>query len=420
MSNPTPHPLRPYYVPTPSLPTPSIPSPPPLPQSSARHAEFHYHADYSYSLPPVFGSAIVAFLGTGLVMPLEVGKTLLQLRAAPTPSTSHVGSISAGSNTGFGGSHHQEEEEEEEDEYFSNPSLPPTPRTTKSTQSTQQLSRHHQHQHPSSAQPKGKGKVEVKEWELRVDERSGEKDGVWEMVKRVRAMRGEGGWSLWKGQMTTFILDTMSTNLQPLVQTILQPLVSSAHPFSRSILLLTVSSHLLTTVLLSPFDLIRTRLIVQSAMPQHRKYSGPLDALDTVVREEGGWWRAFWGEELMSSTIVEGILRPLVHFGGPMLIFHWLGSEREDSPMVWAVGELVISTVGLGLTLPIETIRKRLQAQTRYTANPTKPFRTVVPVREPKGEGMLEMWWNAMKEDGGRSLYHGFSIGVVTNLVVFG
>ncbi|EST06475.1 Mitochondrial substrate/solute carrier [Kalmanozyma brasiliensis GHG001] len=199
--------------------------------------------------------------------------------------------------------------------------------------------------------------------------------GVWEMMKAVG--RGKEGWlGLWKGSLTSFVLEVTSSTVQPIISSILSlfaptalsPLPLAYAPYPYKTLGLLLSSHLLTGILVSPLDLVRTRLIAQSTLPTHRKYSGPYDALRKILREEGGWRTAYLHANLLIPTILDFTLRPLLSLGAPLLIEHTLRLEPNAHPISYAVAELALSTAALCVTLPIETVRRRLQLQVRRPA----------------------------------------------------
>ncbi|WFD29617.1 hypothetical protein MSPP1_000627 [Malassezia sp. CBS 17886] len=194
--------------------------------------------------------------------------------------------------------------------------------------------------------------------------------GVWEMMKAV--VRGPEGWlGLWKGTLTTFLLDLSTSTLQPIVSGIMSvlapwamtamPIAFSPYPVTTLSLLLT--SHLITGVAVSPLDLVRTRLVVQSTSPKHRRYGGPLDALRKLTREGGGLRALYLTPNLLVPTLLDYTFRPLMALGAPLLIENVLHLDPSSVPISYAVAELVLSTLSLIVTLPIETVRRRLQLQ---------------------------------------------------------
>ncbi len=201
--------------------------------------------------------------------------------------------------------------------------------------------------------------------------------GVWEMMKAVG--RGKEGWlGLWKGSLTSFVLELTSSTIQPIVSSVLSlfaptalsPLPLAYAPYPYKTLGLLLSSHLITGILVSPLDLVRTRLIAQSTLPAHRKYSGPYDAIKKTLREEGGWKTAYLHPNLLIPTILDFTLRPLLSLGAPLLIEHMHRLEPNAHPISYAIAELAISTASLCITLPIETVRRRLQLQIRKPSGP--------------------------------------------------
>lgn len=196
--------------------------------------------------------------------------------------------------------------------------------------------------------------------------------GVWEMMKAVG--RGKEGWlGLWKGSLTSFVLEVTSSTIQPIISSILSlfaptalsPLPLAYAPYPYKTLGLLLSSHLVTGILVSPLDLVRTRLISQSTLPAHRKYSGPYDAIKKTLKEEGGWKTAYLHPNLLIPTILDFTLRPLLSLAAPLLIEHTFRLEPNTHPISYAIVELAISTASLCITLPIETVRRRLQLQVR-------------------------------------------------------
>ncbi|WFD21589.1 hypothetical protein MEQU1_000242 [Malassezia equina] len=296
--------------------------------------------------------------------------------------------------------------------------------------------------------------------------------GVWEMIKAVG--RGKEGWfGLWKGSLTTFVLDLATSTLQPLISgllsifapTALNPMPIAFSPQPITTLTLLMTSHLITGVLVSPLDLVRTRLIAQSTLPQHRKYTGPLDALRTIWREEGGWRTTYLHPALLIPTLLDYLFRPLCALGAPLLIENWLHLDPSAVPISYALAELMLSTLSLTLTLPIETVRRRLQLQYHEplrsdrlggvlsvpNANTARRgLRACVETRPVPYSGVAEAVYRIVSEEtsvvprrkdqdaedcldeaatiargghsrlgGLRSLYRGFGMGFFANLLVF-
>lgn len=214
---------------------------------------------------------------------------------------------------------------------------------------------------------------------------------------------------------------------------------------------------------MSPLDLIRTRLIVQSAQPRHRKYSGPIDAFQTILAEEGGLSTMYLHSNLLIPTLLEGILRPLIHLSTPLIISRLLFIEPSSSPLTFGLAELVLGSIGLLITIPIETVRKRLQLQSRAEfvrggkpGGTGRAWRSCVETRPNSYAGVVEAVYRILTEETGsiprrrrksrgekererekeetkedlgviglgmqnglRQLYRGLGMGVGANVVVF-
>lgn len=196
--------------------------------------------------------------------------------------------------------------------------------------------------------------------------------GVWEMIKAVA--RGKEGWyGLWKGTFTTFLYDLLASGIQPTVSAIISPLIPHSLstlplpyvPHPKRTLSLLVASHVITHFVLSPLDLIRTRLIVQSTLPRHRKYTGPWDALQKILKEEGGWRTIYGHPHLVIPALLDLTIRPLISLASPLVLERMFRVEANTSPVSYAFAELMINTSTLLFSLPIETVRRRMQVQRR-------------------------------------------------------
>ncbi|KDE05875.1 hypothetical protein MVLG_03818 [Microbotryum lychnidis-dioicae p1A1 Lamole] len=360
-------------------------------------------------------SSILSFSGTALVMPFEVGKTLAQVQWVPKDGLEPPNWAAPDE------AHYEQDEEpiELEDEaeaeaYFSDLSNIAKPGFAPPT---------------SGAPPRAVSPSGYLRRDGVVDERSGTKPewimpvvvqgGVWDMIKHVGRWKGEGWASLWKGQLTTCILDAITTSIQPMFLSALSfvflptsslstlPLIYSPRPLP--LLFFSTISHALANLVVSPLDLVRTRLIVQSAQPRHRKYAGPYDALHLILREEGGLWTTYFHPNLFIPALLEGIARPLVHLSTPLIISRYLHLEPSTSPISFGLAELVLDTAGLLITIPIETVRKRLQLQSRAefvragrAGGTGRPWRTCVETRPVGYAGVVEAVYRILTEETGR------------------
>ncbi|GAA5989139.1 hypothetical protein JCM11641_007608 [Rhodosporidiobolus odoratus] len=492
---PASHPLRPYSVsstaedwswsaPSPSSSSPSHPTasasgtrtPPSLrlPRANRYESTLGDLQDATSSMPTAgsllrafVSSSLLSFTGVALVQPFEVGKTLAQVQWVPRDGLEPF--------IGYDVAELEEESVEIEDEneaeaYFEDlqnvaqPSFkPPSQLPPRPTDPSGYLKRSGVGDEMLGTKP---------EWIMPIVVQG----GVWDMIKAVGRWKGEGWASLWKGQLTSCVLDGLSTAIQPFVLSALSvaflpatfsslPLIYSPRP--GTLLVLSTISHTLTSLFVSPLDLVRTRLIVQSAQPTHRKYTNPFNALTTIIEEEGGLWNTYFHSNLFFPALLEGIVRPLIHLSTPLIISRYLHLEPSSSPLTFGLAELLLSTVGLLITIPIETVRKRLQIQSRAefvragrAGGVGRPWRTCVETRPVPYAGIVEAVYRVLTEETGkiprrrrlgrrrssagppttpileedkedlataglgasgglRQLYRGFGMGISANVVVF-
>ncbi|KAG2023598.1 hypothetical protein CC2G_001232 [Coprinopsis cinerea AmutBmut pab1-1] len=328
-------------------------------------------------------SAVLQYTSTAIVMPWEVGKLLLQVQwvprdaGEPAPGEPELGeedvddALSDSSN--------------DNDSYFADPNAPPSNRPLHRTDEQGYVIRRsvlEEGTRPEYIIPVGSA------------------DGVWDMMKRVGRFRPEGWLALWKGLLTSCVTEILSSTMQPFIDGFLQSLLfPSMSPFHQPPLILPVASHLITGFLLSPLDLIRTRLIVQPFMTRYRRYTGPIDALKQILREEGGVKGIYLHPQLLIPTLLDNALRPIVALALPGMIarrFTNVNISEDTHPRAWSIAELAGSCVGLLITLPIETIRRRLQVQVRGTA---KPLKACVETRPAPYNGVVDTFWHILTEE---------------------
>lgn len=195
--------------------------------------------------------------------------------------------------------------------------------------------------------------------------------------------------------------EMLSSALQPVVRSLLESLLSPVLGSPSSIftpppLFIPVASQVLTGFILSPLDLVRTRLMVQSSVPRYRSYSGPIDALKKILEHEGGLRGVYFHPHLFLPTIIDCTLRSVVPFALPGLMASYLSISPETHPFMMGCVQLVGSLAGYLITIPFETVRRRLQVQTRGTA---RPLKGCVELRPAPYNGMVDAFWHILTEE---------------------
>ncbi|KAI1797565.1 mitochondrial carrier [Ganoderma leucocontextum] len=306
----------------------------------------------------LLAAALLQYATSALAQPWEVGKTLLQVQWVPRDPRDLLGEVGADAVDDEG--ELSDSSSNENDSYFADPTAEKPPRAPRPADEGGYIIR--QSLLEEGTQP---------EYAIPV----GSADGTWGMMKRLGRFRAEGWLSLWKGLLTSAVTAGLSGVLQPAIYSILQsifsPLSPYPHPGDTASVLLPVASQVLTGFILSPLDLIRTRLIVQSSVPRHRTYSGPIDAFRQILTHEGGLRGVYLHPHLLIPTLFDCTLRALI-------------------------AQLLGNVVGALIVLPFETIRHRLQVQTRGTA---RPLKACVELRPAPYNGMVDAFWHILTEE---------------------
>lgn len=160
----------------------------------------------------------------------------------------------------------------------------------------------------------------------------------------------------------------------------------------------------LTLCLFSTASTHLFRLVVQTANPLQRKYSGMVNCFSTIIQEEG--FTALWGGVNLFPTLIYHTLTPLLSNSIPLIIDRVFKLSAADSPFLYSLAELGLNTIELLIRLPIETVRKRLQIQVktddgRHPVAGSKKYRTVVETRKRPYYGMVDCVYRIIKEEGG-------------------
>ena len=246
-------------------------------------------------------------------------------------------------------------------------------------------------------------------WLLKDDPDISRGNGVWGMIRRLRQTPSEGLASLWKSQLITTFHSLLSNILQPQIHTALLAFSPGTLPINPDVpltalpspgvpLALGVTSHLLTHLLLSPLEIIRTRLIV---MPlSHPSTPSSVALFRQMVDEEGRFSTMYLHPNLLIPSILEHTLRPLLTLSIPLLLERQFGISPDLAPITYSLCDLSLGLASLLILLPIETARRRLQLQSRAPGG-GKRVKSIVAVREKNYVGVVEAMWRIVTEETG-------------------
>lgn len=104
----------------------------------------------------------------------------------------------------------------------------------------------------------------------------------------------------------------------------------------------------------------------------------------------------FLHPHLLIPTVLDSALHPLLATALPAALAGRWHVTAETHPAAWALAELAGAAAGLLITLPLETVRRRLQVQVRGTA---RPIRACVELRPAPYNGVVDALWHILTEE---------------------
>lgn len=159
-----------------------------------------------------------------------------------------------------------------------------------------------------------------------------------------------------------------------------------------------------------------------------------MDALRTILAEEGGLRGLYLSHNLIPTVLFHTVV-PLLQNTTPLIIDRVFHISANDSPFLYSLAELGLNTLEILITLPLDTIRKRMQCQIRTRTPGKKRFSPVVALRPVPYTGVADAFYRIVKEEGGRrkrkhkrtmftgwglrGLYQGFSMQFSSNVMLF-
>lgn len=169
---------------------------------------------------------------------------------------------------------------------------------------------------------------------------------------------------------------------------------------------------------LSPVELVRLRLVAQTIWIPERKYFGFWDALKTIIREETGILGLF---KYPLLTFTSYFMKPVLRILPVSLLNYYFGPDEDSSSMLtmgWIALQNIVMCLPLIITMPLETIRRRLLIQCN-TPPGRIPYVTRVKVSTRPYTGMVNCLWRMLREEGLSSLYQGWGFQVASSMTAF-
>ena len=167
--------------------------------------------------------------------------------------------------------------------------------------------------------------------------------------------------------------------------------------------------------LLTPLDLVRTRMVAQSIYADEIKCKSLTSAITAIYKEEGGFSGLYPNK---AFSIVSAVLLPTLRILPMSLFSHyaesWIETFGVPPEFAYPLAQFIFSCTNLFIILPIETIKRRLFLQNQKKSN----WIYRVPVSPTPYHG----FWNCLRriclEEGPQALYQGWSMQLASSTVL--
>lgn len=238
-------------------------------------------------------------------------------------------------------------------------------------------------------------------------------NNIFHTVLAVCRHPDEGFFSLWKGQFTSWFYDMLYFLLQPSIETSLGQAFSlegevASLSYLDSVgpsLFALMFSEIVTGWVLSPLETARTRLVVQSSASYKKKYHGVFHSLKTMTREEGVY-NMYFGINLVPTLLYHAVV-PISKELVALFIERVLCVDFVEQPVRYLLWESFLGLAELMVTLPLQTIRRRLQCQIEpcngVSNTHISHFNTVVARSDVPYRGLRDCFRRIVCEEGGYS-----------------
>ncbi|KAJ3084344.1 hypothetical protein HK100_009307 [Physocladia obscura] len=219
--------------------------------------------------------------------------------------------------------------------------------------------------------------------------------GVWGNVRLLGASRGVGLGGLARGHLTSFVVQFLARVATPAVEEALNDaldVVDDHHPATA------LAAALAVGAVLSPLELIRTRLIVQSVASPRRRYYGAIHAAAATHAAEGPHRLSpLYAAPALVPALVCTALASAARSLARSAIERDLGLSPEYAPLRHTAAVLVFLLAEVLVVTPFELARKRLQVQSLKPVNsanpgdPIHPFTPIVNLAQVRYKGIFDV-----------------------------
>ncbi|CAK7213686.1 hypothetical protein SEUCBS140593_001929 [Sporothrix eucalyptigena] len=190
-------------------------------------------------------------------------------------------------------------------------------------------------------------------------------DSILEVISQL--WQKEGAWGVWKGTNASFLYTVLQSLLENWSRSLLSALfnvpdlglkddvnqlIDIASPYPWASLFVAAAAAVATGLILSPLDVVRTRLIVTPASRQPRRALSLLRSLPSYV----------CSPVLFLPTVLHSLIHPLLTLSTPLVLRTRFMIDKDASPVTFSIAKFCSSSLALFVKLPIETVLRRGQA----------------------------------------------------------
>ncbi|PHH60932.1 hypothetical protein CDD81_1043 [Ophiocordyceps australis] len=422
-----PNPLRPYYIP----PTVGEPAEPVAAPSSgsfpARHGPTgassypsrtggvladldykNYLDDQSQSVlhnvKELFDELLWKYTSVLMAQPFEVAKTILQAQNQDVNAVFDSRSEPRASNRSSNLAYDDQNSDSEDDDvaYFTS-NIPHTP-----TSSYRGRGHNEDYaQSPLTPSPVSK-KIAMPQDQLALRR----PDSILETIGQL--WQKDGVWGVWKGSNATFLYTVLQSLLENWSRSFLSAvlnvpdlgvkedmdrLIDIASPYPWASVFVAGAAAVATGILLSPLDLVRTRLIMTPSASGQRRTLASLRTLPSYLCPS----------TILIPTALNSLIHPLLTLSTPLVLRTRFLIDSQVSPMTFAMAKFLASSASILIKLPIETVLRRgqmavLTSQSYVSAlcGKSNKMDTIVPTG--RYYGVLGTMYHITYEEGSRQL----------------
>ncbi|VBB75711.1 Putative protein of unknown function [Podospora comata] len=212
-------------------------------------------------------------------------------------------------------------------------------------------------------------------------------DSVLEVIAQL--WQKEGAWGVWKGSNVTFIYSVLHSLLENWSRSLLSALlnvpdlgvkndadrlIDIAAPYPWASLCVAAAAAVVTGLILSPLDLIRTRMIITSTSRASRRTLTALRSLPSY----------FCPSAVFFPTVLHSLVHPLLTLSTPLVLRTQFMIDREIAPASFSIAKFCSSAVALCIKLPLETVLRRGQVAVLNTPEYLQALEVPPPVKGKK------------------------------------